>query len=682
MTENLLRNETSPYLLQHQDNPVHWRAWGPEAFAEARAAGKPVLLSVGYAACHWCHVMAHESFENEAMAAVQNELFVNIKVDREERPDVDSIYQHALALLGQQGGWPLTMFLTPEGEPYWGGTYFPPESRWGRPGFVDVLRAMASAYANDPEKVRNNVAAIKEALGKAAEPKAGPGSLSTALLDQIAERLAREVDPVHGGIGNAPKFPNPSIFQLLWRGWVRSRNPAFRTAVVNTLVHMCQGGIYDHLGGGFARYSTDERWLAPHFEKMLYDNAQLVELLTLAWQDAREPLFEERVRETVGWLFREMIAETAPDGTAAFAATLDADSEGEEGTFYVWSEAEIDGLLGEDAALFKRVYDVSAGGNWEHKNILNRLNSLELLDDAAEAKLAECRARLFTAREPRVRPGWDDKVLADWNGLMIAGLAKAGPAFGEPAWVAAAERAFAFVATHMTAEEGRLRHSWRGGQLKHPATLEDYANMIRAGLLLYEVTGRQDYLDRAVRWVETVDRHYADREHGGYFMAADDTEMLIQRPRSAADNATPSGNGVMAEALARLFYLTGEDRYRIAAERTVAAFSGEIERNFFPLATLLNASELLDNAVQVVVAGERDAPDTRALLGAAYRVSLPNGIILVAEGGKSLPEAHPARGKGPVEGRAAAYVCRGPVCSLPVTEPEALRAQLQGGAAS
>src|SRR5690606_27224488 len=346
MSENLLRHETSPYLLQHKDNPVHWRAWGEEAFEEARRSNRPVLLSIGYAACHWCHVMAHESFENPEIAALMNDSFVCIKVDREERPDVDSIYQHALALLGQQGGWPLTMFLTPDGEPYWGGTYFPPESRWGRPGFPDVLRGMASAWRSEPEKVGKNVEAIREALAKLSRPERG-GGISIETTDLIAKRLTREIDPFDGGLGGAPKFPQYGVFGLMWRAWKRTGLEPHRRAVMTTLVHICQGGIYDHVGGGFARYSVDERWLVPHFEKMLYDNALLVELLTLVWQDTRTPLFEQRVRETVGWVLREMIAPGEGDD-AAFAASLDADSEGEEGRFYVWTEAEIDALLGPD----------------------------------------------------------------------------------------------------------------------------------------------------------------------------------------------------------------------------------------------------------------------------------------------------------------------------------------------
>src|SRR6185437_635162 len=357
-----------------------------------------------------CHVMAHESFENPGIAALMNDLYINIKVDREERPDLDTIYQHALALLGEQGGWPLTMFLTPAGEPFWGGTYFPPEPRWGRPSFRQVLEALGAAYAGDREKVARNAATLKEALGRLAEPRPGAG-IPLAHIDAVAARLLREVDPVHGGIGGAPKFPQPAIFELLWRAWRRTGETTYRDAVTRTLDAMCQGGIYDHLGGGFARYATDTRWLVPHFEKMLYDNAALVGLLGLVWQETRSPLYAQRIAETVEWMAREMV--TAEGG---FASSLDADSEHEEGKFYVWSEAEIDALLGSRATLFKRHYDVTPGGNWEGKTILNRSAAPALADQDTEGELAACRALLFRARAERVRPGLDDKVLADWNG--------------------------------------------------------------------------------------------------------------------------------------------------------------------------------------------------------------------------------------------------------------------------
>jgi uncharacterized protein YyaL (SSP411 family) len=674
---NLLASETSPYLLQHRDNPVHWMPWGEAAFRRARAEDKPILLSVGYAACHWCHVMAHESFEDEGIAALMNALFVSVKVDREERPDLDLVYQQALALMGQQGGWPLTMFLTPDGEPFWGGTYFPPAARWGRPGLPEVLRGVAAAYAHERDRVAGNVAALREGLARLSVNRAA-GPIAPSVLDQVAGRLVREVDPVHGGIGTAPKFPQPGIIELLWRAWLRSGRESCRSAVRTTLDAMCRGGIYDHLGGGFARYSTDECWLVPHFEKMLYDNAQLVDLLTLVWRGTGEPLYAARVHETVDWVLREMVAEKA-DGTpcGAFASTLDADSEGVEGRFYVWTEAEIDALLGADAGFFKEAYDVRPGGNWEGVTILNRIGRPEPTADE-EARLASLRAVLRHARGRRVRPGRDDKVLADWNGLMIAALAGAGFSFREQGWIAAAARAFDFVARHMTGPDGRLVHSWRCGTARHPASLDDHAGMARAALALYEATGEPRYLDHARIWAGVLDRHYWDGNGGGYFFTADDGERLPVRAKSAADGAVPSGNGTMAGVLARLYLLTGEDAWRARAEAVITAFSGELAHNFFPLATLLNAVGLLSDGCQVVVVGERGDPATEALVDAVRTGPSPDRVTNIVAPGTELPETHPAHGKGLVRGRPAGYVCRAQACSPPVTEPDALRDLLEG----
>jgi hypothetical protein len=670
MDRNRLAEETSPYLRQHRDNPVHWQAWGPEALAAAKAADRPILLSVGYAACHWCHVMAHESFENPQIADLMNTSFINIKIDREERPDLDAIYQNALALMGEHGGWPLTMFLTPDGEPFWGGTYFPPEPRWGRPGFPQILTALAAAYRDKREDVARNVAALRDGLAKAGRPQAAANDaveIAPALLDRIAERLLREVDPLNGGIGTAPKFPQCGIFELLWRTWRRTRQAPYRDAVLRTLTTISQGGIYDHLGGGYARYATDARWLIPHFEKMLYDNAELVSLLTLVWQETGEPLYAQRVAETIGWLEREM---THPDG--GFYASLDADSEHEEGKFYVWSEAEIDAVLGERAALFKRVYDVTAGGNWEGHTILNRLDHPALGDAADEAALAEARAALLAVRAGRVRPGLDDKILADWNGLVIAALAEAGLAFDRADWVALAARAFAFVPARMTGSDGRLRHAWHSGVARHPASVDDYANFCRAALALYEATFDAAYLAQAREWVALLDRHHWDIAEGGYFFAADDTGDLIARVKTGADAAVPSGNGTLVGVLTRLALLTGEDSYRRRAETILAAFAGELGHNFFPLATLINNAELALQPVQIVLAGGADAAGVAALRRAVYRVSLPNRVVLAVAPGAALPTDHPAHGKGAVGGWAAAYVCEGPVCSLPLTEPKAL----------
>jgi len=670
MDQNRLGEETSPYLLQHKDNPVRWRAWNAETLAAAKAADKPILLSIGYAACHWCHVMAHESFENPAIAAQMNDNFVAIKVDREERPDLDAIYQNALALMGEHGGWPLTMFLTPDGEPFWGGTYFPPEPRWGRPGFPQVLAALGNAYRGDRDTVLKNVAALRQGLARLGQPERGDGAspeVTPALFDRIAERLLREVDPLNGGIGTAPKFPQCGIFELLWRAWKRTRLDPYREAVLRTLTTISQGGIYDHLGGGYARYATDAHWLVPHFEKMLYDNAELVSLLTLVWEETRDPLYAQRVAETVGWLEREMVNEEG-----AFASSLDADSEHEEGKFYVWSEAEIDALLGDEAILFKRFYDVDAGGNWEDKTILNRLAHPALADAETEAALTRGRDLLLAARAPRVRPGLDDKILADWNGLMIAALAAAGLSFERPDWVRLAARAFAFIGDKMTAPDGRLRHSWCAGAARHPASVDDYANLCRGALALHEATSEAAYLAQARQWVAVLDRHHWDAAEGGYFFAADDTEDLIARVKTANDAAVPAGNGTMVGVLTRLALLTGEDAYRRRADEIIAVFAGEVARNFFPLATLINNTELAMKPLQIVLVGDRADTGAAALRRAVYQVSLPNRVVLAIAPGEVLPEGHPAHGKSLVGGRPAAYVCDGPVCSLPLTEAQAL----------
>jgi uncharacterized protein YyaL (SSP411 family) len=665
MTGNLLAGETSPYLLQHRDNPVNWTPWGEAALARARAENKPILLSVGYAACHWCHVMAHESFENPEVAALMNELFVNIKVDREERPDLDAIYQASLAMMGEQGGWPLTMFLTPDGEPFWGGTYFPPEPRFGRPGFPQVLQGVASTWSADHDRVLHNVEALRGALEDAARPRSG-GGIAPAMLDQVASRLVGEIDLKHGGMRGAPKFPQPSMLMQFWRAWRRLGEEKYRDAVTVTLNNICQGGIYDHLGGGFARYSVDERWLAPHFEKMLYDNAQLLELLTAVWLETRDPLYARRIEETVGWLLREM---TEPGG--GFASSLDADSEGEEGLFYVWSKAEVDALLGSDTGLFSDHYDVSKAGNWEGHVILNRLTSMELGDDETEATLARCRAVLFEARAPRIRPGKDDKLLADWNGLMIGALAMAGQALDRTDWVAAAARAYAFVRENMVVD-GRLRHSWRAGRADHPATLDDHANLARAALLLQEATGDDSYLEQAEGWVGQINDHYTDANAGGFFFAADDTPGLIVRNKTAGDNPTPSGNGTAAEVLARLWLLTGKDEYRAGAEAVITAFSGEVARNFFPLSTLLSAAEFLFDPVQIVMIGDRNAEDAKLLAGVTLSAAPPNRVFQCFQPDRDIPEGHPAHGKTQKDTKATIYVCRGQSCSLPIADPAEL----------
>ena len=689
--ENRLAQATSPYLLQHKHNPVDWQQWGPEALGEARTRNKPILLSVGYAACHWCHVMAHESFEDAETARVMNELFVNIKVDREERPDIDQIYMNALHLLGEQGGWPLTMFLTPKGEPVWGGTYFPPQSKFGRPAFKDVLREVARLFRDEPAKIEQNRAARIARLADKARPS-GKVTIGTAELDNMARQIGNMFDSVNGGLRGAPKFPQGAILELLWRAGLRTNDARFFETVAHSLERMSQGGIYDHLGGGFSRYSVDDKWLVPHFEKMLYDNAQLLELLALAGschsgaRQRREPgiqksaphspldsesgpkgpsqndgeLFRTRARETVGWLTREM---TTTDG--AFCASLDADSEGEEGKFYVWSKNEIIELLGPDAGnFFAHHYDVSDDGNFEGHNILNRSARIPASADD-EARLAALRQILLDAREQRVRPGLDDKVLADWNGLMIAALVNAAPLIGEPGWIDLATRAFDFIAGNMT-RDNRLGHSWRDGKLLYPGLASDFANMTKAALALYEATGNKRHLDQALRWQAALDAHYADPDTGGYYLTADDAEGLLLRPHSTSDDATPNHNAIAAANLVRLALYTGDQQWRVKADRLIEGVLSAAGSNMFGHVSLLNALDLRLSAAEIVVTGE----GAEALVDAALKMPFVQRAVLRARSSADLPPSHPAQDKLKAASGPAAFVCVGERCSLPVVAPD------------
>ncbi|MGH6788530.1 MAG: thioredoxin domain-containing protein [Pseudolabrys sp.] len=653
---NRLAQATSPYLLQHQHNPVDWWQWGPAALAEAKKSNRPILLSVGYAACHWCHVMAHESFEDETTARVMNELFVNIKVDREERPDIDQIYMNALHLLGEQGGWPLTMFLTPAGEPVWGGTYFPKESRFGRPAFTDVLREVSRLFREEPAKIEKNRAALLARLADRARP-ANKIVIGLKELDAAAGQFGNMFDGINGGLRGAPKFPQPAILELLWRAGLRTGDARLFGAVEFSLERMCEGGIYDHLGGGFSRYSVDERWLVPHFEKMLYDNAQLLELLALAHARTGRKLFKQRAEETVGWLKREM---TTKEG--AFAASLDADSEGEEGKFYVWSKAEIFAVLGtDDAEFFARHYDVSEAGNFEGHNILNRLERRDR-SDADEARLKPMRAKLLAAREKRVRPGLDDKVLADWNGLMIAALVNAGVTLDEPEWIAMAQRAFDFIVEMMTKVD-LVGHSWRQYKLLLPGLASDYAAMIRAALALYEALGKPIYLDLALTWQRAFDRHYANADNGGYYLSADDATDLLLRPHSTADDATPNPNSVAAQNLVRLAVYAGDEQWRAKADKLFDGILGLAAENLFQHVALLNALDLRLRVAEIVVTGR----EANRFAQAALKLPYLDRLVLRAATADALPASHPAQAKLASGLETAAFICVGETCSLPVS---------------
>ncbi len=604
---NLLAKESSPYLLQHKDNPVEWYPWGPEALERAKRENKPILLSVGYSACHWCHVMAHESFENAEIAALMNQNFVNIKVDREERPDLDQIYQNVAMALTQGGGWPLTVFLTPDLKPYFGGTYFPPEDRYGRPGFPRVLAALAAAYRDDHANVQENAKKLTDYISQveAVRSPAGEGPApSLEALVEAARKLVDVVDWIHGGLGSAPKFPNPMVFSLLWRVGAAIGDEKMREATLLTLEKMARGGIYDQLGGGFSRYSVDHEWAVPHFEKMLYDNGLLLKLyaeVLLAAQsgmvqvsEERKALFARVLEETVEYLLREM---RTPEG--AFYAAQDADSEGEEGKFFVWDPSELTEVLTPDEAIAaSRAYGVTSHGNFEHGKTVLYLTGAALVTDPL---VASARKKLFAARSKRVAPGRDDKVLASWNGLAISGLSWAAAALERQgrAEVAsrareAAEGAFDFLAQALDGGEGRLHATYQGDRAKHNGYLDDYAFLAAAALDLARFTraggaALDGYLAHAERWIWRVLKHFRDSESPGYFFTSDDHESLIQRPKTLHDQAIPSGTSVVLGCLSALAEMVPQVPHGAVAAPlndrgpTAAEFARELERQLSPL---------------------------------------------------------------------------------------------------
>jgi len=670
MSQNQLAQESSPYLRLHADNPVHWRPWGPEAFAEAEAQNKPVLLSVGYTACHWCHVMNHESFADAQTAELMNANYINIKVDREERPDIDQLYQTAAQTMGASGGWPLTMFLTPKGEPFFPGTYFPKEERFGQPPFKRVLEDVARIYREQPEPIAATIDRVQQSLANiwARDMR---GDLNPMALDMASVHIAQRFDIFYGGPTGAPKFPTVTSLELLWRAYLRTGAPQFYQVVQTSLDNMCMGGIYDHVGGGFARYSVDERWLVPHFEKMLYDNAQLIDVLTLVWQNNRNPLYFERIQESVAFVLRDMKVGDA------FASSYDADSEGEEGKFYVWTEAEIDAALaGTFSQRFKQVYNIQAQGNWEGKNILHRMGAPYPMPEADEALFRRQRELLLAARNKRVAPLRDDKVLADWNGMMITALAHAGAACNRLEWIEAATRAFDFVVKSMSTGD-RLSHSWHNGQNQHTGFADDYAHMARAALALWEVTQQERFLDRAKAWTDVLNEHFWDMQTGGYFQTSDDSEVLFFRPRTVFDQAVASANGTMLTVLAKLHFATADANYRERSNAVVGAFSGELNRASASMASYLNGLETIMTGLQIIIVGPKAHAKTQELLAAVHGRSITHRTLIVVDPDDQLPEAHPAYGKTMQNGQPTAYICVRNTCSPAITNAVQLSQSLQ-----
>ena len=677
---NRLAQENSPYLRQHADNPVDWYPWGDEALQRARDEDKPILLSIGYAACHWCHVMAHESFEDPATAELMNRHFINVKVDREERPDLDSIYMSAVTAMTGQGGWPMTVVLTPDGRPFFGGTYFPPVPRHGMPAFSQLLTALADAWVKQRDEIERSAGQIAEHLLQASFGSA-PGrdvALHDDLLDQALNGLLRTFDVRLGGFGRAPKFPPSMTLEFLLHVHDRRGDAMALRMVELTLERMAHGGMYDQIGGGFARYSTDERWLVPHFEKMLYDNALLARVYLHAWQVTGRPLYRRVVEETLDFVVREM---RHPDG--GFYSSYDADSEGEEGKFYVWSAAEVRETLGADAGLFMSVYDVSEQGNWEGHNILNlprdpseNSQSHNLNMDELEERLARARQTLYNLRAGRVWPGLDDKVLTAWNGLMLAAFAEAGRVLERADYVAVAEANAAFLHTQLRRDDGRLLRSWKGdGGARLNGYLEDYAFLADGLLALYQTTFAPRWFSWARELAGIILAHFGD-EAGGFFDTSDDHETLLHRPKDVQDNATPSGNSMAAHVLLRLSLLTGEGRYWDVAERMVAGLYEPMARYPGGFAHWLSAATfILGQPQEVAIAGDPAAVDARALLAVVNSRYRPDLVVAAGEG--EATAAVPLLADRPrLGGRATAYVCRRFVCRRPVNEPAALAEQL------
>jgi len=678
---NRLAGESSPYLLQHSENPVDWFPWGGEALGKARAEDRPILLSIGYSACHWCHVMEHESFEDPTIAAVMNELFISIKVDREERPDIDQIYMKAVQSMTGSGGWPLTAFLTPEAVPYYGGTYFPPVPRHGMPSFTQVLRAAGSAYRDRPDDVRSAGTQLLAALRKSSAVTSTRGSApGEAALDLAFRALSSRYDPVHGGFGQAPKFPQPVTLELLLRHHARTGDHAALEMPVHTLRRMAAGGMRDHLGGGFHRYSVDARWLVPHFEKMLYDNALLVRAFVDAYRITGSDDLREVAEDTLDYVAADL---RTPEG--GFFSARDADSEGEEGTFYVWSPEEIDAhLTPDDAAAFKRLYDVTAGGNFEGRNILHLpheaasiaralgVNEVDFLD-----RMSRARGRLLEVRAERVAPFRDDKVLMSWNAMMVRAFAEAGATLGRWDYVAVARAAGDFLWQSMR-PGGQLMRTFREGKAKIPGFLEDYAALGNAFVSLQAATLELRWLDATRELVsEMLSRFYSDAD-GVFYDTAEGGEELILRPRDPMDNATPSGTSLAAELLLRCAPIFEVDAYR---EKALGVFAGEAEAlaRFGPaFGRMLSAVDRsLASPVEIAIVGPPTADETRALIRAAHADFGRNVTIVGCVPGHATSDIPLLKDRDLVDGHPAAYVCRGYACRLPVTNPEEVAAEIR-----
>ncbi len=694
--KNRLADTKSPYLLQHADNPVDWYPWGPEAFAKAEADDKPIFLSIGYATCHWCHVMEHESFEDPQVAALMNETFINIKVDREERPDIDQVYMTVCQMMTGGGGWPLTIIMTPDKQPFYAATYIPREGRYGRIGMLDLIPRIEQVWRSDRDKIHGTTQQIVAALEKTEVLPAG-GALNSKVIDEAFRQLGGRYDSVNGGFGSAPKFPSPHNLMFLTRYWRSTGNQLALDMTAHTLEQMRHGGMYDQIGYGFHRYSTDADWLVPHFEKMLYDQAMLTMAYTEAWRATGNPVFERTVREILTYVLRDM---TSPEG--GFYSAEDADSEGEEGLFYLWSMDEVAAVAGkDDSALAAATWNLTAEGNYADESSGQRTGSniphlsrtfaenaaaLGIEGEKYDAQLEAVRDRLFSRRVERIHPLKDDKVLADWNGLMAAAMAAAGRVFDEPEWVLAAQRATSFVLDEMRDSKGRLLHRYRDGDASIPAFLDDYVFMTAAMLELFDATHDPRYLATAVELQQQTDALFLDGKGGGYFFSAADNEELLVRQKEIYDGAIPSGNSMAADNLVRLARLTGRNTYEDSADRVFSAFASQVNAQPSAHSQLISAFQRRTGpSVEVVIVGDPAGADTQSLIDTAQSPYLPNAALLLipdGDAGAKIRELVPfAQAYETVEGNAAAYVCRNFQCKLPTTDPVKLAELLKEAAA-
>lgn len=691
---NKLINETSPYLLQHAHNPVDWYPWGDEAFEKAKSEDKPVLVSIGYSACHWCHVMEHESFEDEKTAAIMNENFVNIKVDMEERPDVDQIYMTFVQLTTGRGGWPMNVFLTPDKRPFFGGTYFPPTARFNMPSFQNVLASIADAYRDKRDELETSATEILGEMRRISITDGEASGLTTDQIDSAFMAIARTFDSVNGGFGGAPKFPPAMSLEFLLRYFSRTGDENALNIAKTTAEKMACGGIYDQLGGGFHRYAVDAIWLVPHFEKMLYDNAQLIRIYLHLYQITKDDFFKRVVVETLEYVKREML-----DAGGGFYSSQDADSEGVEGKFFVWTPDEIASILGEDdARIFNFYYDVSEDGNFEEKNILNVKNqnptdrnevaqALKIPERELTEILDRGRQKLFEAREKRVKPFRDEKILTAWNGLMLGAFAEAAAILDSNDYLEVAKRNADFLLGNLVERQQpagknnagvtpafRLLRTWKDGRAKLNGYIEDYANLADGLIELYQVSGEMRYLKEAISLADKMIAEFWDEESGGFYFTSNDHEELLVRNKDFIDNATPSGNSVAADVLLKLSHLTDDDRYEQFAATVLRLASSQIKRYPNGFGRALSVVEFqLSTIKEIVLAGERPNELERAV----WHEYIPNKVVAYADS-VDASDSPLLNGKTAMDGKSTAYVCENFVCSRPVTSADELRAELCG----